>query len=158
MLSTAHVLVGAALGSVTGDVYLAALAGLLSHHVMDLVPHWDPGSWHYPNKQFKWTKRDWQVAIIDNIIFVLIWLLLLGLFWGQPLMWPVLVGGFMAVFPDIWHHIPLWKNFTRRFTKSWFGFHQSVHSTVPANNWVLGVFTQVFISVTSIIVIISMKW
>lgn len=41
MLSTPHLLVGAAVGSVSPHPLIAFGAGFLSHFIMDKVPHWD---------------------------------------------------------------------------------------------------------------------
>lgn len=41
MLSTPHLLVGAAVGSVSPHPIIAFGVGFLSHFIMDKVPHWD---------------------------------------------------------------------------------------------------------------------
>lgn len=142
MLLTVHVFVGAAAGIASQQPAVGFLAGVVSHHIMDMVPHWDPASWHFPKKDFTLTRRDYSVAAADLIVAFLaaIWLiwfidlprLQLLAFWG-------LVGG---VLPDLVHHIPLWKAVTRRYTAVWFRFHSLFHATInPRYAW-FGVVTQ----------------
>ena len=46
MLFTTHSVVGAAAGAATGDPYLGFAAGVLSHHVLDAIPHFDQGTFY----------------------------------------------------------------------------------------------------------------
>lgn len=41
MLLSSHIVVSGLLGSQTNNYFLAAAAGLISHYVLDGIPHWD---------------------------------------------------------------------------------------------------------------------
>ncbi len=42
MLTTVHLLTGAAIGKVTGNIYLAAPLAVVSHYALDFIPHYNP--------------------------------------------------------------------------------------------------------------------
>jgi hypothetical protein len=44
MLEITHVIVGAAIGSRATNIGFAFLFGWLSHHILDMIPHFDRGS------------------------------------------------------------------------------------------------------------------
>lgn len=47
MTATAHSLVGASIGSLLPNPYLAIPSAVISNFLMDLIPHWDTGTgWH----------------------------------------------------------------------------------------------------------------
>lgn len=152
MLSTFHVFAGAAVGVATGNPLTAFLAGAVSHHFTDLLPHWDPGSFYAPQPGPEDLRgRGLWVAVGDNIVAVgvIIWL---GQRFGAQYDPRILVSGAIGgIFPDLWHHIPWWKRWTRRqpVTREWFRLHKLLHWTVPARMWALGVATQIGVAAAS---------
>jgi len=76
-----HFAAGALAGGVTGNVYLGAAAGVASHAVLDVIPHYD-----HP---------DWRLELVGGIVGLL--LLLLMPFSS----WPAVVGGIFGMVPDL---------------------------------------------------------
>ncbi|MEN8006437.1 MAG: C25 family cysteine peptidase [Candidatus Krumholzibacteriota bacterium] len=76
-----HFAAGALAGGVTGNVYLGAAAGLASHAVLDVVPHYD-----HP---------DWRLELGGGLASLVILLLM-------PFSsWPAVVGGVFGMIPDL---------------------------------------------------------
>lgn len=157
MLSTPHVLIGAAIGSLISSPVLAFIAGVASHHFFDLVPHWDPASWHDRAKDFTWTKRDYLVAYIDNLIAFALMAIIYWWWRGSYYQVSVLAGMLGAIMPDLWHNVPFWNRLTRSITKPWLNFHRRWHHTLQQRDWWIGLLIAVVTSVISILVLTSMK-
>ncbi len=142
MISSAHVFVGAAAGVATGNPYLALLAGVASHHLMDMVPHWDVGSFYAPaDTPDKLSPRDLIIATVDGLASIAFVYLMVRNFGGND-PWTLVAGSVGGVLPDVWHHIPLWKGWTRRVSQGWLRFHDENHSTVKQSKMFWGVATQ----------------
>jgi len=76
-----HFAAGALAGGVTGNVYLGAVAGLASHAVLDVIPHYD-----HP---------DWRVEMLGGLLGLVL-LLLMPFSSG-----PAVVGGLFGMIPDL---------------------------------------------------------
>ena len=68
MLETPHVAIGAALAVKVGNPYLAIPLALLSHFVLDRVPHWNPHFYTEMKKYGKPSKKSTTLAIIDSLV------------------------------------------------------------------------------------------
>lgn len=76
-----HFAAGALAGGVTGNVYVGAAAGLASHAILDVIPHYD-----HP---------DWRVELAGGIFSLLLLMLM-------PFStWPAVVGGLFGMAPDL---------------------------------------------------------
>ena len=76
-----HFAAGALAGGATGNVYAGAVAGLASHAVLDVIPHYD-----HP---------DWRVELAGGVVS-------LGLLLLMPFSsWPAVVGGLFGMAPDL---------------------------------------------------------
>lgn len=145
MLATAHVVIGAAAGLAMPNTPLAFIVGIVTHHLMDIVPHWDPGSFYYPkNSPEDLSVRDVVIAVIDLAVAVYIVVQLMTLpalpYEARNMLWGA-VGG---IVPDLWHHSPLLRRFTRHWSWSgtWYRFHNVFHTTVSQKHWWFGIATQ----------------
>ncbi|MBE0564883.1 MAG: hypothetical protein IH621_02930, partial [Krumholzibacteria bacterium] len=76
-----HFAAGALAGGATGNVWVGAVAGLASHAVLDMIPHWD-----HP---------DWRVELGAGLASLV--LLLMMPFATAP----AIVGGIMGMVPDL---------------------------------------------------------
>ena len=76
-----HFAAGALAGGLTGNVYLGAAAGFVSHAVLDVIPHYD-----HP---------DWRLELGGGIGGLLLLLLL------PFASWPAVVGGLFGMLPDL---------------------------------------------------------
>lgn len=64
MLLTSHIIISGLIGAKTGNYFLAAAAGLISHYVLDAIPHWDG----YLDKEFQ-AKAEADKGFIRNKFF-----------------------------------------------------------------------------------------
>ena len=108
-----HFAGGALAGAATNSIWLGAMAGVASHAVLDILPHYD-----HP---------DWRVELAGGIAALAILFLLP--FWT----WPAIVGGIMGMLPDL-------ENLLQkigRMRKDQFVLHQhcTVHNALKQILW-----------------------
>ncbi len=101
MFSTVHGTVGAIIGQSTGNIWLAFFGGLISHFLLDAIPHGDE---KLITDLTKPTKREifkvGVIAILDNLL--LLALLAALLYTGKlPAEWAVLSGVVGGILPDV---------------------------------------------------------
>jgi len=66
VLETPHVAIGAAIAVNVGNPYLAVPLALLSHFVLDRIPHWNPHFYTEMKKYGKPSKKSTTLAIVDS--------------------------------------------------------------------------------------------
>lgn len=108
MILTPHIIVGAAIGAKTQDLGLIVILGLLSHIILDKIPHWDydlPAVFREfrKNKKIKPLLSDFIKMAIDItigllIVFLIIWYKNFLNFDYLPF---ILFGIFISLLPDI---------------------------------------------------------
>lgn len=102
MLETPHVAIGAAIAAKIPNPFISIPLALVSHIVMDQVPHWNPHSYTEVQKHGKISNNTKYLAIIDVAVS-----LGLGFFiaskslpdYNHALV--ILLSSFAAVFPDV---------------------------------------------------------
>jgi hypothetical protein len=124
MLITPHVLVGGALGSLVSTTnegrIIGFAAGLVSHYLLDAVPHWERLFGPKDNSSIrnipasKWPAHVFVQAAIDVFVgFALLLVLAEGysrsLWSSSPVFW----AGLGAALPDLIDNVPFWKHKTR---------------------------------------------
>jgi hypothetical protein len=151
-----HVAVGSAVGLATKNPYLGFAAGVVSHHVMDIIPHSDPGSLGASAKNILkkenrigliWAASD---AMVGAVFFVFI---LLKFNFESAVLW----GMIGAVLPDLIDNSPLWSPPLRQiFPFNYYHrFHEKFHFTISAKNYFwLGVLTQLVLIYLSFVFVI----
>lgn len=150
MIFTAHIIVGSAVGTFTGNSGLAFIYGIISHHIIDIIPHFDPGS-YTSDKYWKYPKILGAIGLdlmVGTIIFIWLWKKLDYspiIFWGA-------LGG---VISDIVDNGP-WRDIIRKWPglKQFHAMHHYLHATVTPNWWLLGVSTQLAVIVSSLGIIL----
>lgn len=164
MISTTHVTTGAAVGLFIESIIpnpiiaipLALVAGVVSHHLLDAIPHTDAGSFRGEgHKDDPLSKQEIQFAFIDNIIaaFVLIWIFLIR----HP-SWPMMFGAVGGNFPDLFHHPPFWQDYTRKtISAKYFALHKRFHRTARGNLIVFGLLTNVFFIALSLYYLLALN-
>lgn len=106
MIFSPHIVVGAAIGAKTQNLGLIVILGLLTHFIMDRLPHWDY-SWS-GIKNFKKSKNlkallsDFLKMAVDCtlgllIVFLILWYKNFLNFNYLPF---ILVGIFVSILPD----------------------------------------------------------
>lgn len=92
-----HTITGAVVGAAIGNPWLALPAALMSHFVLDMIPHSGGG-----NSTSNYFKVELAVDAILSAAFLFAILLL------QPSQWPLLVAcGILGAAPDLWW-MPYW--------------------------------------------------
>lgn len=128
MTFTTHLLTGAAIGATTGNIPAAFIGGLVSHFILDSIPHIDAG-WieAQPNiGQTKWSKKLWTAVIVDVAVGTLLFTLVTP---PSVHALPLVAGGIGGLFPDLFDNVPFWRD-SWHATKigAWFyGWHDKTH-------------------------------
>ncbi|HPM27793.1 MAG TPA: hypothetical protein PLX55_01330 [bacterium] len=148
MIFSSHAIVGSAVGSLVENPALALLLGVLSHHLLDFIPHLDAGSFM---KKANWRSKKFLTYLFFDLAlgtFVVYWL------WRDAgyasiILWGALGG----VLTDVIDNNP-WASTLRclPFFKQYHFVHKKVHHTVKKEAWLLGVVTQIVLIVLSIII------
>lgn len=152
MLLTTHVLTGAALGSLVGDVpgrgLFAFVIGWASHYVLDALPHKENFLLPHGFKAENVPITQWPMGMfVQTAIDVLLALGLLGLIVGlkndfnlihSPQFW----GALGAAFPDVLDQVPFWNKIIRQkpIFKTLWNWHSDFHVSEETqskytNNW-----------------------
>lgn len=96
MIATVHLLAGAVIGLLVPDKETIVVLALLSHYLLDLLPHIDPGTFTSKKLPFTWTQL--IILITDGVAVAAIALL----FYFTHKNWtPLLLGGIVALLPDV---------------------------------------------------------
>jgi hypothetical protein len=124
MLFAAHIVVAGTIGGEIGNPFLAFLAGLIIHLLLDAIPHFDtPGgiNGHW---------QQWLLTLTDTIIAILIVALVVkpDLHYNSGFVWGAL-GGILI---DIFDVVPFWKKQFQRtkIGKKVHAIHEWFHSDV----------------------------
>lgn len=151
MISSAHITSGAALGLLIGAavpdqaiaIPLALVAGLGSHHLLDMIPHTDPGSFRSPDDHGPTKPKEMLFALPDNLIATA---LVLYVFFVHQSSWPMLLGAVGGNLPDVLHNVDAWSDFARqRFLPGYYRFHQQFHWTARGNQVPVGILTNLLV-------------
>jgi hypothetical protein len=144
MIGTGHLLVGGAIGAAVATqlppplaVPVALGCGILSHHLLDLIPHTDAATfWPGPRQRLPWS-----VSLL--VAFeILLGLSLTGFFYFSLHTTLAFVAGALGgILPDLLDEVPLWQERFRRTTLGsvWHHWHTRLHCADMANSWLTGV-------------------
>lgn len=139
MLSTPHLLAGAAIGTLISNLPLVIILALISHYSFDLLPHLDQGSLNLSRrKTYFW-------AIIDILVAVVIFYLLfrIGKVGGDLIWW----GAGVAIFPDFLDNLPLFSDWLHQywpFSKI-FAFHEYLQEPGKRYQFTWGIISQIVV-------------
>jgi hypothetical protein len=109
--------------------------GILSHHLLDLLPHTDAATFWPDPRRIPW------LAIVVVALENLLGLALTGTFLvTQYTTWAFAAGAVGGVLPDLCDEIPLWQE---RFRRSYLGgcwhrWHLRLHCADMADRWTMG--------------------
>lgn len=153
MLELPHTVVGAAIGLKIGQPWLSLPLSLLSHFVLDFVPHWNPSLYTETQKHGQPTKKSTLIVAIDTIISLIVGFFLASQVWpdlGRFLI--VLFCCFLAVVPDIAEAPYFYLNFRPKWLRKWVKFqheHQGRAKKIP------GFLIQLAVLIIAFVVIFS---
>jgi hypothetical protein len=144
MIGTGHLLVGGAIGAAASTQLGAPLAvpvalgcGIVSHHLLDLIPHTDAATfWPGPKPRIPWS-----VSLLVALE-ILLGLTLTGFFYlSLHTTLAFLAGAVGGILPDVLDEIPLWQERFRRTAVGsfWHRWHTRLHCADMAASWKTGV-------------------
>jgi hypothetical protein len=142
MILTGHMLIGGAIGVVATTLFpspwtslLTLGLGIVSHHLLDLLPHTDAATF-WPDTR----RLPWFAAAIVAVEVVLACSLTGSLFVAQHTTWAFAAGATGGVLPDFLDEIPLWQQWFRRSAVGgiWHRLHLRWHCADMAASWWLG--------------------
>jgi hypothetical protein len=142
MIPTGHLLVGGAVGAAIAvecssplAVPAALAAGIVSHHLLDLLPHTDAATfWPDPRE------LPWHVAALVALE-VLVGLCLTGLVYvAHHTTLAFIAGALGGMLPDLLDEVPLWARHWRQtwVGASWHRWHCRLHCPDMSGTWVAG--------------------
>lgn len=145
MTITPHFLVGAALATTTNNPAVAFSLGVLSHPLLDAIPHLDPGTLIKINldKNERWPIWVYVITFLEFFIMIV---LFYWLFSGCKDFGILLWGGFGGLAIDILDNHPINQ------TKKWPGFkqlhyfHEFMHINIPREKWYWGLITTIILA------------
>lgn len=158
MLFVTHAVVGAAVGSATGNPYTGFVMGALSHHILDAIPHFDQGTFrttrNAPNyvgvaaeeSSVGFSFRDWAILAGDIALAGIIFSILIS---SQPEnITSLLSGALGGLMPDMIDSSPLWSRKLREkssLVRKYHSFHHFFHWTASRQLAAIGILTQVIL-------------
>ncbi len=161
MIATPHILIGAMIGAKIKKIGWVIILALLSHFILDRIPHWDYGN-GILEKAFK-NKKYKKIFIFSSKVFLDI---LIGLSIVFLIIWQkdkleinylifVFIGICASVFPDFLTVIA--RLFPKmKLSKKYIKFHiEIMHSPKHIKKpTFLGVSTQVLVSLIAILILL----
>lgn len=106
MLLAAHIIPAGYVGEKIGDPFLAFLAGIILHFILDAIPHFDTAD------KNPFSFRQLALVVIDGLIGILIVVYILrpDLSIKSSFLWGM-VGG---ILPDVFDVVPFWQKWFRK--------------------------------------------
>ena len=149
MIFLAHALLGTLIGKSFSNLLLIAVLAFISHFILDALPHLDTGS--FKKSRDENTLRDWLFILFDVLVgvaFVIYFALKLA-------SWPIIVGGFFAVLPDVIDGFAwLFKLERKPFFKQFHLWHEQIGFKLTYDLVWLGLFVEIFV----ILVLLAVLW
>ena len=163
MIITPHLLIGAAIGAKIKYLGWIIVLGLLSHFILDKIPHWDYGNRAFQkfkkNKSYKILFIFFLQLMIDGLIGLVI---VLFIVWQKNIVEPkhllfILIGILASLLPDIllgtsW----LFHNKFKKFSKIWINFHEKILHCPKhiLKLTLLGLGTEILVSIIAILILL----
>ncbi|OGZ32888.1 MAG: hypothetical protein A2V69_00745 [Candidatus Portnoybacteria bacterium RBG_13_40_8] len=165
MVLIPHILAGAVIGAKTHNLGLIIILGLITHLILDKLPHWDYINHGIRNfsktKDFKALFCDLFKILIDGLIGFLIVLLTLwfssNVFMLKDLIF-ILLGIFFAILPDIFlfSFVIIGGNFSEKYINLHHQFfHTYKNKEKEGKITFFGLITQILVIIISIIILFS---
>ena len=143
MILTPHILIGAAIGAQTSNVWVAFLLGLISHYLVDAFPHWE-----YLAEVNISDLNSIKKILLDLVIGII---LVLVLVWSNPNIVIILMAVIGSILPDFLHGI--YSSFKIKWLKPHFLMHHKIHAFKTLSFW-KGMPIAIIVSLAAIWVLI----
>jgi len=157
MLSTPHLLSGAAVGAVGAPFGLPAVFALafISHIVLDMVPHSDVNLLE-GGENDKYTRGDFYAVALEIVIAIV---LVIYFAFRTNVPQPILIGAVGGFAIDVIDNMPYWQQTVRKwpFFKQLHQLHDTLHTSLKERGRILGVVTQFIVIIISVIILMQKK-
>lgn len=160
MLITSHIAVGSAIGKVLDSTILVVILSIVSHYVLDMLPHYDSGVRHgNPKGGIVFDFWDWLLVASDIIIglsliyFAFRYTDKVNVIWGglatfavdffDKIFFVSFKGGKLSL--DLTRKIPIINQLVK--------FHQKIHYKLEKKFWYWGAIVQLAVFVLGVIIV-----
>lgn len=152
MILTPHLIAGAAIASQTNNLFLIAIINFFSHHLLDALPHWD--------YKISFKKRIGISLIkITADITIGVILILTAFFMSAEInfsyLFKLFLGAFFSILPDGFQFLAFM--FPNKPFKLYLKFHRFFSFNLKKKFFVIGLTTQIIITITAFMIIIFNK-
>ena len=154
MLSTPHLLVGAAIGSQIGGVPGAFAFGVISHLILDAIPHTDEDLLEAPGHK-RIMPADYVAVILDIIVGLI--MVTYFTFSQNHISANVLAGAIGGISPDLLSNVPFWSPQLIKLPilKQFHWMHHALSYVNNGHNKLFGVLTQFIVIIIAVIVLMK---
>lgn len=145
-----HVLLGGLIGEYSHSVLLIVLLSLVSHFILDMIPHWDGGD--FDRKLFHKTGMVFsgKISVFINIFDLLLGVFLLSFLYKEFHSKLMILGAFAAIAPDlakIGYFTKLKKN---KKYMNYLVFHDKIQNNT---GWKIGLAVQIIATIFLVILL-----
>jgi len=154
VLELPHTIVGATIAIKIPNPLISLPLALLSHFVLDFVPHWNPSLYTETLKLGKLTRKSNLIIALDTTLSLILGFFIISRFWPnieQSII--ILLACFMAVLPDVIEGFYFYLGIKNRLLKRFIKFqheHQANIKIIP------GLLTQATTIIICLYFILSM--
>lgn len=153
MLSTPHLLSGAAIGAVAAPLGLPAVFALafILHIALDLVPHSDVNLLE-GGENDKYTQGDSYAIVLEIVVMITI---VIYFAYKSSAPQAILVGAMGGFTLDVIDNMPFWQERVRQwpFFKQLHQIHDTLHTSLKVKGRLLGVVMQFIVIIVSVIIL-----
>lgn len=102
MLTSVHLVTGAAIGKLTGNLWISIPIALLSHYLLDIIPHYNPKpvKGYQEGGFLKSDKKDLMVKSLEPLMGILV-VLYSAFYLNRNIFWIMILSAFFAWLPDL---------------------------------------------------------
>jgi len=158
MIITPHLIVGAAIGAKTHNLGLIIILGLLSHWIMDKIPHWDYSiseniEFFRKTRKVKYLLKPFLKLSLDALIGLIFVFFITYKNIRSSEMPYIVIGVFFSTLPDITLFSSLLFT-SEKFSQKYFAFHKKYlhfkHKEKEGKLTFLGLTTEIIIVLIAI--------
>lgn len=128
MILSSHILIGGAVGTRSKNIYWAFLFGLVSHYLLDAIPHWEYLS---SLDEALICVNMFKIAVDFGLGLLAVWMFCR--IFSRKISWKVLIAVGASILPDAGQTIIYFLKLN--WLKPLFDFHQTVHSPIDLAFW-----------------------
>jgi len=133
MLETPHVAVGAAIATKIPNPFISIPLALVSHFVLDRVPHWNPHTYTETMKYGIPTKKTITITMVDILTALATGFYIASLALPDKTKFMVIIAAsFASVFPDVTKYpFFLFKNLRKGWYRKWVEYERKLQVSAP---------------------------